>query len=88
MKHAPESMRALALNSCLRRAILIGTNWADSTGRRNDVFVDMLEALVKRLGGCFPAQRLAGASIEGGRYGSDGVGLPPAQSLIPTSGGH
>lgn len=38
---------------------------ADSTGCRNTVFVDRLETLVKRLGRCFPSQRLAWSAVQG-----------------------
>ena len=54
--------------------LLVQGHRADSTGRRNRAFVDLCEAVVKRLGGGLPAKRLARAGIEGGRYGSDGVG--------------
>lgn len=52
---------------------------ADSTGRRNTVLVDLCQALVKRLGGCLPAQRLTRASIESRRHGGDGVGAVGTQ---------
>jgi transposase len=39
---------------------------ADSTGRRNALFVDLREVLVKRLSRCFPTQRLSRSAIERG----------------------
>lgn len=56
-----------------------GHDMADSTGRRNTLFVDLREALVKRLGGCFSTQCLPGAGIESGRYGINSLGAMSTQ---------
>ena len=73
----------IAINTALDQAdfetVIILGHRADSTGRCNTVFVDLCQALVKRLSGCLPAQRLTGASIEGGRHGSKRVGVMRAQ---------
>jgi hypothetical protein len=79
-RHAPLPsmlMAIFSLSSTPVKAMLV--NWADSTGRRNTVFVDVCQALVKRLSGGLPAQRLTGASIEGGCHSSKRLGIMRAE---------
>ena len=52
---------------------------ADSSGRRNRVFVGGGEALVKRLGGRLPAQGFAGSGVQGGGHRGDLLGAMCAQ---------
>ncbi len=52
---------------------------ADSIGRRNTVFVDLCQALVKRLCRCLPGQRFAGTGIERSRDCGERVGIMSAE---------
>src|SRR5215212_7952506 len=59
--------------------IATGAGKADSSGRRNGLLVGRSKQLVKRLGGRFPVEGLAGSCIEGGRDGCDRLGAVDAQ---------
>jgi hypothetical protein len=47
--------------------------WADSTGRRNALIVDLCQALVKRFRWRFPVESFARPGIQGGGDGGDCV---------------
>jgi len=53
---------------------------ADSSGRRNGLFVSGLEHCVERLGRGFPIEDLAGSCIEGGRHVGDILGPMSAKA--------
>src|SRR6476620_5461086 len=52
---------------------------ADSSGRRNMMFVGRPKQLIKCLGRCFPCKRLSGTGVEGGCHGCNRLGAVHAE---------
>ena len=58
---------------------VMGEQRADSSGRRNELFVGRSQKFVKCLCGRSPFERLARSCVEGGRHGGDLVSTMRAQ---------
>ena len=68
-----EVIKLKAERDILKKAV------ADSSGRRNELFVGRSQKFVKCLCGRFPFERLARSCVEGGRHGGDLVSTMHAQ---------